>query len=498
MDYIIEMENITKRFPLTVANKGVNFSVRLGEIHALVGENGAGKTTLMKILYGLYQPDTGEIRIRGKSMKLHPRVAIQEGIGMVHQHFMLISCFTVTENIILGQEKGRVIDWKKRAEEVRELSCKYGLKIDPEARIEDLSVGEEQRVEILKALYRGAEVLILDEPTSVLSPPEVKQLFQTLQKLKEEGKAVILITHRLKEVFEVSDRVTVMKGGEVVGAVDTRETTEEELACLMIGRAILFKPPRRRARPGKVILKLENVSALSSRRVPALCSLSLAVREGEILGVGGVEGNGQTELGEVIAGLRPISQGKIILRDKDVSQYSARDMWEAGISHIPEDRLRWGIIEDYSIKENSILGQQFRGLYSRWWGIDFEAVRSLAERLIDQYSLQPQEPEIPVRLLSGGNQQRLVVGREMSKEPHLLIASQPTRGVDVGAIEFIHRKFIEARDQGTAVLLISADLSELLALSDRLLIMYQGRIAGEINPDDTDEETISLLMTGVK
>ena len=494
------MRGITKRFPLVVANDNVDFKVYSGEIHGLMGENGAGKSTLMKILYGLYQKDRGQILIRGKEIDISsPSVAIEQGIGMVHQHFMLIPPLTVAENVVLGMEprRGRIFNDRKRAiEEVEVLSERYGLKVDPEAKVQDLSVGWEQRVEIIKVLYRGAEILILDEPTAVLTPQEVGELFNVMRSLKREGKTIIFITHKLKEVMEIADRITVMRGGKVAGVVETKRTTKEELARMMVGREVLLKVEKRPPQMRGVVLEVKDLEAMNDRGLPALKRVSLKIRAGEILGIAGVEGNGQTELVEVLTGLRRLIRGKVTLWDREITNASPRKILESRIAHIPEDRHKRGLILDYSVEDNLILGKHYRPPMAQGPRLNFKRIRDFASRLIEEFDIRPKEAEIPVHSLSGGNQQKAVAARELSRHPQLLIAAQPTRGVDIGAIEFIHKKILEERDKGKAILLVSAELSEIMSLSDRILVIYEGRIVGEVDPKKTTESELGLLMAG--
>ncbi len=494
------MRGITKRFPRVVANDEVDFRVHKGEIHALVGENGAGKSTLMKILYGLYQKDRGQIFIRGKEMDIFsPSVAISQGIGMVHQHFMLIPPLTVAENVVLGMEprRGRIFNDRKRAiEEVSRLSERYGLKVDPEAKVQDLSVGLEQRVEIIKVLYRGAEILILDEPTAVLTPQEVEELFNIMRSLKEEGKTIIFITHKLKEVMEISDRVTVMRDGKVVGVVERKKTCQEELARMMVGREVLLKVEKRPPQMRGVVLEVKDLEAVNDRGLPALRGVSFKIRAGEILGIAGVEGNGQTELVEVLTGLRRLIRGKVTLWDRDITNASSRKILESRIAHIPEDRHKRGLILDYSVEDNLILGSHYRPPMTKGPRLNFKKIKDFASKLIEEFDIRPADREILVNSLSGGNQQKAIVARELSRHPQLLIAAQPTRGVDIGAIEFIHKKILEERDKGKAVLLVSAELSEVMSLSDRILVMYEGRMVGEVDPEKTNESDLGLMMAG--
>ncbi|HYR48531.1 MAG TPA: ABC transporter ATP-binding protein, partial [Candidatus Polarisedimenticolia bacterium] len=471
----VEMRGITKAFPGVVANDHVDLDVRAGEIHALVGENGAGKSTLMNILYGLIHPDSGEILINGAPAKIGgPRDAIASGIGMVHQHFMLIPVFTVGENIMLGREPvvaGGIYDTAKARRDIQEMTRKYGLALDPDARTGDLPVGLQQRVEIVKVLYRGAGILILDEPTGVLTPQETNELFAVLRDLVKAGKTIIFISHKLREVLEISDRITVMRRGKVVGHLITKDTNQEEIATAMVGRAVLLRVEKKPAKPGAVAFRVENLSALSDRGVQALKDVSFELRQGEILGIAGVEGNGQSELVEVLAGTRKASGGKVWLGDKDVTTYNARDEREAGIAHIPEDRRGAGLVLNYSIADNLILGRQRNVLFA-WHHVLLllDAIRKWAQRLVKEFDIRTPSIEVPARALSGGNQQKIIVAREMASQPRVLLASQPTRGVDIGAIEFIHRRIVAERDGGAAVLLVSAELDEVRSLSDRIAV----------------------------
>lgn len=497
---VVEFRNITKVFPGVVANDRISIQFYPGEVHALLGENGAGKTTLMNILYGLYPPDSGEILVRGRPVSItRPNDAIALGIGMVHQHFMLIPPFTVAENIVLGHEprrRGGFMDMDKAIADVEKLSAQFGLRVDPRARVQDISVGMQQRVEILKALYRGADVLILDEPTAVLTPQEVEELHQITDSLAQQGKAVIFITHKLKEVMQMSHRITVVRRGRVVGSVLTCETSPSQLARMMVGREVVLKVDKQPAKVGPPVLRLEDVWAESDRRLPALRGINLQVNAGEIVGVAGIDGNGQTELVDVIAGLRPVSRGRIYLRDRDVTGLGVRKRREAGIVHIPEDRQRRGMVMDFSVAENGILGRHHRRPFSRGIQQDKKMIRQYARQLVQTYDVRAAGVDIAARSLSGGNQQKLVVGRELDSDPELLIAAQPTRGLDVGAIEFVHRRLIEQRDAGKGVLLVSLELDEILSLSDRIVVIYEGQIVAEVEPDKVTEAELGLLMTG--
>ncbi|UCF79908.1 MAG: ABC transporter ATP-binding protein [Candidatus Eiseniibacteriota bacterium] len=496
------MEGISKQFALVKANDCANLDVNRGEIHALVGENGAGKSTLMRILYGLYRADSGRMYLDGDPVELRsPADAISLGIGMVHQHFMLVPPLSVTENVVLGSEPlraGVVLDLKGAAERVKELSETFALAVDPDARVEELSVGAQQRVEIVKILFRGARLLILDEPTAVLTPQETESLFVILRRLKEQGKTIIFITHKLSEVMEISDSVTVMRHGKVVGDLKTAETNTEELATLMVGRKVLLEVEKGAPARGETVLELKDVHALGASKVPTLRGISLRVCSGEILGVAGVQGNGQTELVEVITGLRKPSSGSLRLLERDITGLSPREMLKLGVAHIPEDRLKRGLVPAFTVSENLILGSHFRPPFAGRLWLRREDIFENARSVLRRFDVRPQAPALPARSLSGGNQQKLIVGRELSRDPKLLVASQPTRGVDIGAIEFIHRNLIAQRDRGCAVLLVSADLSEILSLSDRIAVIYEGRIVGTVDSTQADEKKLGMMMmTGV-
>lgn len=496
----VDMRGITKRFPRVLANDAVDFSVLAGEAHALVGENGAGKSTLMRILYGLYPPDEGEIRIGGKRMeRLTPHRAIECGVGMVHQHFMLVPPLTVAENIVLGREfvrGGVFLDARRAADEVARLADRFNLKVDPLARIWSLSVGQQQRVEILKVLFRGAEILILDEPTAVLTPAETDELFSTLDSLKKEGKTVIFITHKLREVIEFSDRVSVMRKGRMMGTTRTVETTPPQIAHMMVGRDVVLEVAKPPARPGADVLTVKNLSASDRRGLPAVKNVSFDVRAGEILGIAGVEGNGQTELLEAIAGLRPADSGRILISGREVTPLSPGERFQAGLAHIPEDRLARGLILDYSIADNLVLGKHDRTPFARFLKRVFRRIDGNAREQTRDFDIRPPSIGLPARNLSGGNQQKIILAREISRPAALLIAAQPTRGVDIGAIEFIHSRIVDAREKGLAVLLVSAELSEVMSLADRILVLYEGEIAGELKAGEATEAEIGALMTG--
>ena len=499
MNKVIEMRGITKIFPGTVANEDVNFDLLEGETHVLLGENGAGKTTLMNVLYGLYQPEKGEILVRGKAEKiLGPNHAIKLGIGMVHQHFMLVHNFSVAENIVLGAEpvKGLNLDLKKAVKEVRGLSEKYGFAIDPEAIIEDISVGQQQKVEILKALFRGAKILILDEPTAVLTPQEIKELGIIIRNLEKEGKSVILITHKLKEVMSMSDRVTILRRGKITGTVNTKDTSIDQLAELMVGRKVNLTIEKKVAVVGSEMLRVEDLTARDHRGINVVNGLNLTVKAGEIVGIAGVDGNGQSELVEILTGLRKPVSGKITLNNKNIFGKTPKEITEDGISHIPEDRHKRGLILKYSLYENSILGSHTRKPFSNGIIMNYKAIRQHCEKLIKDFDIRTPNDEVSASALSGGNQQKLIAAREITKDPDLIIASQPTRGLDVGAIEYIHRRLVEERDRGKAVLLVSLELDEILALSDRIAVMYDGKVVAIMDRKDATENKLGILMAG--
>lgn len=501
---MLELRNITKTFGSVVANNNVSMLVKPGTIHAIVGENGAGKSTIMRIAYGFYTADSGEILLNGAPVQIRmPQDAIAQGIGMVHQHFMLVDTMTVAENIVLGAEPGSAfaLDLPAAATRIRKLSQEFKLDINPDAVIETLSVGQEQRVELLKALYRDAKLLILDEPTAVLTPPEVEEFFAILRRMREQGKTVIIITHKLDEVLAISDEVTVMRDGAVVGRVPTQETNAAELARLMVGREVLLRVDKPDARPAETVLTVENLTVNDAEGQNRLQNLSFSVRAGEIVGIAGVEGNGQTELIEAIAGLTPLARlvsGSISFGGNEITKLSARQRKNLGIAHIPEDRHRRGLLLEFDLAENSILGVHYRKPAIAGAGVllDDKAIKERAARLIRDFDVRPPDASLPAKALSGGNQQKLIVGREFDLPPKLLLVSQPTRGVDIGAIEFIHRKLIALRDAGCAILLVSAELEEVTALSDRLLVINGGRIAGEVDPKTATDAEIGLLMVG--
>lgn len=501
LDYVIEMLNIRKEFPGIVANDNITLQVKKGEIHALLGENGAGKSTLMNVLFGLYQPEKGEIKVNGKTVKItDPNVANRLGIGMVHQHFMLVQNFSVTENIILGTEptKAGKIDIESAAKHIEELSKKYGLAVDPYEKIENITVGMQQRVEILKTLYRGADILIFDEPTAVLTPQEIKELIQILKRLINEGKSIILITHKLKEIMEVSDRVTVIRKGIGIGTVNVADTNPENLAELMVGREVQFKTEKSEAKPTNEVLSIENLIVHDVRGVPSVNGLNLTVKAGEIVGVAGVDGNGQTELIEAITGLRKATSGSIKLNGKELSSLSTRKITEQGVGHIPQDRHKHGLVLDFSIGENLVLQTYYQKPYASSGMLNYRKIYEKAKALIKEFDVRTPSEYTQARALSGGNQQKAIIAREIDRSPQFLIAAQPTRGLDVGAIEFIHQKLIEERDKGKAVLLVSFELDEVMNVSDRIAVIYEGKIVDVVNANETNEQELGLLMAGGK
>jgi ABC-type uncharacterized transport system ATPase subunit len=495
---LLDLKGITKRFPGVVANDHVDFELAKGEVHALLGENGAGKSTLMNILYGLYHPDEGEIRLRGKLVRIHsPREAIDLGIGMVHQHFMLIPVMTVTENIVLHVEphNGPFLDVDQANERVEEISKQFGLAVRPDARVESISVGMQQRVEILKALYRGAEILILDEPTAVLTPQEAQELFEILESLKAEGKSIIFISHKLNEVLEVAERITVLRRGKTIETVPREGATEEGLAKLMVGREVLLRVEKKPAEPQAPLLRVEDLHVRDERGLETCRGLSLEVHAGEIVGIAGVDGNGQSELIDAITGLRRPESGRILVADKDLTWGSSRECLDSGIGHIPEDRQARGLVLDFTLAENLALHDYRLEPDSKHGWLFPRRMTARARQLLKEFDVRGGGPQTLASALSGGNQQKVVVAREVARNPQVLIAAQPTRGLDVGAIEFVHRRLVEERDEGRAILLISFELDEILSLSDRILVIYEGRIVSEFPPDASEEE-IGIAMVG--
>ncbi|QUG41142.1 ABC transporter ATP-binding protein [Psychrobacillus sp. INOP01] len=501
MDYVIEMLGIRKEFGSFVANDNITLQLKKGEIHALLGENGAGKSTLMNVLFGLYQPEAGEIKVKGKTVKVtDPNVANDLGIGMVHQHFMLVENFTVTENIILGNEltKAGVVNIKDAAKKIQKLSEMYGLDVDPTAKIEDISVGMQQRVEILKTLYRGADILIFDEPTASLTPQEINELIQIMKRLIQEGKSIILITHKLKEIMDVSDRVTVIRKGEGIGTVVTAETNPNELASLMVGRQVEFKTVKSEANPADDTLVIKDLVVADYRGIDKVKGLNLTVRKGEILGIAGIDGNGQSELIEAITGLRKSKSGSVSINGTNVTNQKPRKITESGVGHIPQDRHKHGLVLDFSIGHNIALQTYYQHPISKNGIMNYSKVSELAQKIIKDFDVRTQGEHTPARALSGGNQQKAIIGREVIRDPELLIAALPTRGLDVGAIEFIHQRLIEQRDNGKAVLLLSFELDEVMNVSDRIAVIYDGQIVDTLLPKETSEQELGLLMAGQK
>jgi ABC-type uncharacterized transport system ATPase subunit len=496
---VLEVRGITKRFPGVVANDHVDLDVRAGEVHALLGENGAGKSTLMNILYGLYRPDEGEIRLRGKPVVFgSAKDAIELGIGMVHQHFMLIPVMTVAENIVLGVEPRRdgfLLDERIAEERVRELSRRFGLAVDPGALVSTITVGQQQRVEILKALYRGADVLILDEPTAVLTPQEAAELFDIVRALKDDGKSIVFITHKLNEVLEIADRISVLRRGKMVATLPREGATEESLARAMVGREVLLRVEKTPGTPGATMLEVEDLHVVDDRGLEKVRGVSFGVRAGEILALAGVDGNGQTELIDAIAGLQPIASGRVLIAGHDVTNGSAHVSLEAGLGHIPEDRQVRGLVLEFTIAENIELHDYAKPPAAKWGWLFPSRFIDRARRLIREFDVRGGGPLTPARALSGGNQQKVILAREIDRNPQVLIAAQPTRGLDVGAIEFVHRRLIEERDEGRAILLVSLELDEVLGLADRIVVIFEGEIVGEFPPTATEEE-LGIAMTG--
>src|SRR5213592_957358 len=496
---VLELRGITKQFPGVLANDHVDFDLRRGEVHALLGENGAGKSTLMNILYGLYHPDEGQILVKGEPVRFHsPKDAINRGIGMVHQHFMLIPVMTVAENIVLANEPtraGLLLDTGAADRRVRELSRSFNFAIDPDAKIQNITVGQQQRVEILKALYRNADILILDEPTAVLTPQEATELFAILKDLVEEGMSIIFISHKLNEVLDIADRITVLRRGKMVETIPREGATEAGLARSMVGREVLLRVDKKPATPGETLMDVDEVHVVDDRGLEAVRGVSFHVRAGEIVGIAGVDGNGQTELIDALSGLRRPSEGRILIEGHDLTNANANDHLEAGLGHIPEDRQRSGLILEFSLAENLVLHDYDKQPYSRFGALSLRRIFSRARTLLQEYDVRGGGARTPAAALSGGNQQKVVVAREVSRNPRVLIAAQPTRGLDVGAIEFVHRQLVAERDSGRGVLLVSLELEEIVSLSDRILVIYEGRIVGEYPPDVSEEE-LGIAMTG--
>jgi simple sugar transport system ATP-binding protein len=494
-----EMRGITKRFPGVLANSNVSFDVRAGEIHALLGENGAGKSTLMKQLYGLYRPDEGEIWLNGEHVILHsPADALTQGIGMIHQHFMLVPTLTVTENVALGIKRGPLLDLKRVRKRLLELSETYGLLVDPDAYVWQLSVGEQQRVEIVKALYQGGALIILDEPTAVLTPQEVQELFVTLKQMRDQGHALIFISHKLYEVQELCDRITVMRDGHVVDTIPNNGVEQRTLARMMVGRDVQFQPDRADVETGAVRLAVRNLKVQNDRNLPALRDVTLEVQAGEILGIAGVSGNGQRELAECIAGLRSVESGEVLLADKAIQNASVQERLNAGLSFIPEERNRHGTIGSFSVAENAILQTNSAAHFRNGPFFDFEAISRHTAELIERFNIKTPRQDTPIKNLSGGNVQKLILARELSRQPVVLVAAQPTRGVDIGASEYIRNVLMQQRSHGVAILLISEDLDEIMALSDRIAVLYEGQIIGIVNRDEADVESLGMMMAGAQ
>lgn len=502
-NYIIEMRNITKKFPGIVANDNITLQLKRGEIHALLGENGAGKSTLMSVLFGLYQPENGEIRKNGEVVQINnPNDANALGIGMVHQHFKLVEIFSVLENIILGVEPNTMgfLQKKEAREKVIELSERYGLMVNPDALVEDITVGMQQRVEILKMLYRDNEILIFDEPTAVLTPQEIKELLEIMKGFAKEGKSILFITHKLNEIMEVADRCTVLRKGKYIGTVDVKDTTKEELSKMMVGRDISFDVDKENKEPGDVVLSVKNLSVASKAyKNDAVKNVSFDIRQGEIVCLAGIDGNGQTEFVNVLTGLEKASSGSITLKGQDITNMPIRQRSILGMSHIPEDRHKHGLVLDYKLEENLVLQRYWQSEFQRKGFIKFESVRKYAEKLIDKYDIRSgQGPVTITRSMSGGNQQKAIIAREIDKDHDILVAVQPTRGLDVGAIEYVHKQLIARRNAGKAVFLVSLELEEVMNVSDRILVIYEGEIVGELDPKTTTVQELGLYMSGAK
>jgi len=500
MSHVIEMLNIRKEFPGIVANDDITLQVEQGEIHAILGENGAGKSTLMSILFGLYRADRGTIKVRGKEVHIaNPNNASALGIGMVHQHFQLVQNFTVTENIILGREGGFILDRRTAAKRIKALSEQYGLSIDPYSIISDITVGMQQRVEILKMLYRDAEILIFDEPTAVLTPQEIDELMQIMRNLVKEGKSIILITHKLDEIKAVADRCTIIRRGKFVDLVDVATTSQAKMAAMMVGRQVNFKVKKKPAEPKEPVLFIKDLNVLNNKKVLGVKDFSLEVRSGEIVGIAGVDGNGQTELVEAITGLRSIASGSVQINGTDITEKDIKERNEIGLGHIPEDRQKRGLVMQFPIRDNMVIKEYYRKPFSKNGLLKEEVIRKHAQDICDAFDVRSGEGiESAAGKLSGGNQQKAIVGREMMLEPNLLIAVQPTRGLDVGAIEYIHKRLVEHRDKGHAVLLVSFELDEIFNLSDRIAVMNSGRLIDTVFTNETNEQDVGLMMTGVK
>lgn len=503
VDYVIEMLNITKDFPGIRANDDVTLQVKKGEIHALLGENGAGKSTLMSILFGLYRPNKGQIKVNGQVVVIdNPHVANGLGIGMVHQHFKLVQNFTVTENIILGSEPRKFlgrIDLETARKRVVDTSAKYGLRVDPDIKIEDISVGMQQRVEILKMLYRDAEILIFDEPTAVLTPQEIDDLMDIMRAFTKEGKSIILITHKLKEIMAVADTCTVLRRGKKVGTVRVEDVTEKQLAEMMVGREVFFQVEKPERKPGNKVAEIRGLTVKDNRGLVAVNNLSLEVHAGEILGLAGIDGNGQSELVEALCGLRKIESGNFLLNGQEQVHHSIRKRTESGIGYIPQDRHKFGLVLDFRLDENLVLQTYYQSPLSQRGILNQEEITKKSEQIIDEFDVRSGQGSItPARSMSGGNQQKAIIGREIDRSPAFLIASQPTRGLDVGAIEYIHNRLVAEREKERAILLVSLELDEVLNISDRIAVIYEGEIVGILDPKQTDEKEIGLMMSGSK
>ncbi|MBN2386517.1 MAG: ABC transporter ATP-binding protein [Anaerolineales bacterium] len=499
---VLEARGITKQFPGVLANDQVDFDLRNGEIHALLGENGAGKTTLMNILYGLYHQDAGEVFLNGQPIEIHSsRDSIKAGIGMVHQHFMLVPVFSVAENIMLGDEitrLGMILDEKAVAKRVLELSRQYGLDVDPQALVGQLPVGVQQRVEIIKTLYRDASILILDEPTAVLTPQEAEDLFRIMHELTERGVSIIFITHKLKEVLAIADRITVMRAGKVIGTVTPKETSEQKLATMMVGRDVILTVDKGLSQPGEEVLKVDRLKVHDFRGLEVVREVSFEVRAGEVLGIAGVQGNGQTELVEALTGLRPTASGRMLFAGKDLTGKPPRPLTETGMAHVPEDRQRHGLVLNFSVADNMVLNTYYRPPFARFGVMQPEAIDANARNLVKEFDVRTPSPFVAVSKLSGGNQQKVIVARELSHGVKLLLANQPTRGLDVGSIEYIHQEIVAMRDRGVGVLLVSAELDEIMALSDRIAVMYHGQIVTTVDAKKVTREQLGLWMAGAR
>ena len=496
----VKMVNITKAFGKIIANENINMTVHKGEVHALLGENGAGKTTLVNMLYGLLKPTSGEIYVKGEKMNtFRPDIAIKKGIGMVHQHFMLVQPFTVIENIMLGMEQTKgfgMLDREKAKQDVIALSEKYGLYVEPDAKIEDITVGMQQRVEILKALYRGAEILILDEPTAVLTPQEIEELISIMDSLTKQGKSIIIITHKLKEIKRVADYCTIIRRGKYIDTVKVSDFDESQLASKMVGREVSFEVEKKDKQAGEIVLEIKDLVVKDSRGIDAVKGLSLNVKKGEILGIAGIDGNGQSQLIEGITGLTPVKSGNIFLNGSDITNKKPKEIIELGISTIPEDRQKRGLVMDFTIYENMMLENYGNEPFSKRGVLDYKKIKEFTRELIEKFDIRPKDENIEVGSLSGGNQQKVIIAREVTNNPEVLLAAQPTRGLDVGAIEFVHKSLVEQRDNDKAVVLISFELDEIINVSDRIAVIYDGKIVDILDAKETDENEIGLLMAG--